>query len=80
MTNVSKLKGKGAPPAPDAAPQNLDQPPRGKEEVIKALQFKVPEPMFEAFSREAFDRFGSGKGAKKALFEAMWAEYQARKA
>ena len=80
MTNVAKLKGKGPPPPPSLAPKNLDTPPREKEEPIKALQFKVPESVFEAFSREAFDRFGSGKGAKKAMFEAMWAEYQARKA
>lgn len=79
MTNVAKLKGKGAPPPADLAPKNLEAPPREKEETIKALQFKVPESMFEAFSREAFDRFGSGKGAKKAMFQAMWEEYQARK-
>lgn len=80
MTNVSKLKGKGAPPPANLAPENLSAPPREKEEPIKALQFKVPESMFEAFSREAFDRFGSGKGAKKLMFEALWSEYQARKA
>lgn len=80
MTNVAKLKGKGAPPPAEEAPRNLEVPPREKTETIKALQFKVPESMFEAFSREAFDRFGSGKGAKKLMFEAMWAEYQERKA
>lgn len=80
MTNVSKLKGKGAPPPAELAPQNLDTPPREKDEPIRALQFKVPDSVFEAFSREAFDRFGSGKGAKKLMFEAMWAEYKERKA
>jgi hypothetical protein len=79
MTNISKLKGKGAPPAAATAPRHVDAPPREKGETIKALQFKVTEDMFEAFSREAFDRFGSGKGAKKALFEAMWQEYQTHK-
>lgn len=80
MTNVSKLKGKGAPPPAAIAPQNLDTPPREKDEPLKALQFKVPESIFDDFSREAFERFGFGKGSKKLMFEALWNEYQERKA
>lgn len=76
MTNVAKLKGKGAPPALEQAPRNTELPPREKSEAMKPLQVRVPESVFEAFSERAGKEFGYSKGGKSALFLKMWEAYR----
>ncbi|WP_409562735.1 hypothetical protein [Hyphomicrobium sp. MC8b] len=74
MTDVGKLRGKGAPPPIEEAPRNIEKPPREKTELLKPLQVWVPESVWEGFSIEAV-RSGSGKGAKSELFLTMWKRY-----
>ena len=81
MTNIKKLmSGKGTPPALVEAPRNTARPAREKEEDTRPLQFRVPEFVFEAFSREAGEKYGFKKGAKTDLFLKMWEAYEAQKA
>ena len=58
---------------------NLDRPARHRDEnemLKKPLQFKVPETVFNEFSRRAHEDFGHQKGAKLNLFMEMWRVYQ----
>lgn len=78
MADIAKLKrpvGKGAPPALEEAPRNTEQAPREKKEARKALQFDVPQSLFDAYGAEAARKFGFVHGSKTRLFELMWDSY-----
>jgi len=64
------------PPQPGSTTGNLDKTPRATETGEKLpLQFKVDAGVFNAFSTRAHEEFGHKKGAKLALFLAMWEAY-----
>lgn len=81
MANVAKLKGKGAPPKLEAAPNNVSLAPRGKTNILKqepkqALQLKLPVQIYEDFSKEAGRVCGFKKGSKVELFQLIWNAYK----
>ena len=81
MADLKKLKrraDKGAPPAPNQTNPNLRKPARGAGQRKANIQFSVPAELRDAFAMEAGRRFGFKKGAKSALFIAMWDDYKAR--
>lgn len=78
-TNVTKLKGKGAPPKMDDSPDPIQTNPRPEVGPTKPLQVRLPDDVFEDFSRTAGERFGFSKGAKKQLFLEMWEVYKSNK-
>lgn len=77
MAKVSALKtGKAnGPPTADAAPGNLDNPPREKTEPKGRLELKIPISMIESFEAEAAKRFGFKKGSKSLMFEELWRSF-----
>lgn len=80
-TNFPKKIDTSEPPQPERKNRtgNLDRPARHQDEnetVKKPLQFKVPETVFNDFSRRAHEDFGHQKGAKLDLFMEMWRVYQ----
>jgi hypothetical protein len=79
-TNITKLKGKGAPPQLDASPDPIQTNVRSEEGAMRPLQFRVPEGVFEEFSETAGREFGFSHGAKKQLFLKMWDAYKERNA
>ena len=72
-TNLARLKGKGAPPVADAAPDVITDDPRHEAEPQRPIQVRVPESVFMEFSEQA------GRGAKKQLFLKMWKAYKAQR-
>lgn len=76
MANITALKGKGTPPPRKDAPGNTQKAPREKAEETQALQLKIPQSVYEAFSEEAGRRHGFKKGAKTLLFLEMWERLQ----
>lgn len=77
MANVTSLKrGKGEPPAREAAPANTAKAPRDKTEKMVAVQLKVPEEVAEAFAKAAGDRLGYKKGSKSLFFIELFEAYQ----
>lgn len=77
-TNLARLKGKGAPPAPDAAPDVIAADTRNEPEPQRPLQVRVPESVFAEFSERAGREFGFTHGGKKQLFLKMWNAYKAQ--
>lgn len=77
--DVAKLKSKGEPPKLEDAPNIIAKPPRETREGIKAIQFKIPESVYEDFCIEAVKRMGGGTGAKSDLFLRMWESYKGRR-
>ena len=79
-TNLARLRGKGAPPAPDDATDVIAADPRSEAgpEQQRPIQVRVPETVFAEFSERAGREFGFTHGAKKQLFLKMWKAYKAR--
>ena len=75
-TNLARLKGKGAPPVADLAPDVIADDPRRKAEPQRPIQVRVPESVFMEFSERAGREFGFTHGAKKQLFLKMWKAYK----
>ena len=80
-TKFPKKVDTSEPPQPERKNRtgNLYKPARHQDEnemVKKPLQFKVPETVFDEFSRRAHEDFGHQKGAKLKLFMKMWQVYQ----
>jgi hypothetical protein len=81
-TNLARLRKpatKGAPPAPETAPDVIatDLRPEAAERQ-RPLQVRVPESVFAEFSERAGREFGYTHGGKKQLFLKMWQAYKAR--
>ena len=77
-TNLTRLKGKGAPPTPEIASDVIATDLRGDPEPQRPLQVRVPETIFVEFSERAGREFGYTHGAKKQLFLKMWNAYKAQ--
>lgn len=77
-TNLARLKGKGAPPVADLAPDVIADDPRHDVESQRPIQVRVPESVFMEFSERAGREFGFTHGAKKQLFLKMWKAYKAQ--
>ena len=77
-TNLARLKGKGAPPVADVAPDVIAEDPRHDTEPQRPIQVRVPESVFIEFSERAGREFGFTHGAKKQLFLKMWKAYKAQ--
>ena len=78
-TKLDRLKSaKGAPPPVDATPDVIADDPRATPEPEKALQFRVPKSVHDAFGEEAGKRFGFSHGSKKRLFMELWNTYKAQ--
>lgn len=86
MADFSKLKpkagSKGEPPPVDVTNNNLQTPPRTKQNTqpttkaaqpapMGKIQFSVPQSEIDAFAQEAGKQFGFKKGSKSDLFSAM---------
>ncbi|MER3352829.1 MAG: hypothetical protein RLQ73_02575 [Hoeflea sp. D1-CHI-28] len=79
VTNITKLKkSKGNPPPADGTADVTVDPGRGEDTVLRPLQVRIPERVFEEFSAQAGREFGYRHGAKKQLFLKMWAAYRAQ--
>lgn len=52
-TNLARLKGKGAPPVADVAPDVIADDPRHEAEPQRPIQVRVPESVFMEFSEQA---------------------------
>jgi hypothetical protein len=78
-TNIAKLKkSKGTPPRAEDADDITRDPGRSEDTVLRPLQVRIPEMVFEEFSAQAGREFGYRHGAKKQLFLKMWAAYKAQ--
>lgn len=77
-TNLARLKGKGAPPAAEAATDPIAADPREGPEPQRPIQVRVPASVFAEFSETAGREFGFTHGAKKQLFLRMWKAYKAQ--
>lgn len=54
-------------------------PRKPAKEPLRALQFRLPESVVEAFHQQAFEDFGLKHGAKTALFLKLWEDYRQSK-
>lgn len=77
-TNLSRLKGKGAPPPAEEAQDVTESDTRDEKVTLRPLQVRVPENVFAEFSEQAGREFGFTHGAKKQLFLKMWKAYKAQ--
>lgn len=77
-TNLSRLKGKGAPPPAEEAQDVIKGDTREEKVALRPLQVRVPESVFAEFSEQAGREFGFTHGAKKQLFLKMWKAYKAQ--
>ena len=75
MADTTKLK-KGAPPQRHETVSILATDAPSDNSRKKALQFVVPENVFEEFSLAAGQQFGFAKGSKSKLFLAMWQNHK----
>lgn len=75
-TNLTKLKGKGAPPPADLEADVIAEDMRPEKEPDRPLQVRIPQSIFEEFSERAGREFGFTQGAKKQLFLKMWQAYK----
>lgn len=79
-TNITKLRGKGAPPPAEVTPDVIATNARGSDEPNTTIQFSIPPSVYREFSQAAGKIDGGRKGAKTKLFLEMWQAYLGQKA
>ncbi|MFV1589931.1 hypothetical protein [Phaeobacter sp. JH20_39] len=78
-TDLKSLKKpKGTPPPRDASVDVISIDPRAETEALRPLQVRIPNSIFEEFSKRAGEDFGYSHGAKKKLFLKMWKAFNAQ--